>query len=80
MDIIELGFTRVSPLSLDMLGGSPAGSACSKIGREPVLAASYMRVAKAMTSGDSGVGWVVVSPWGAAIPGCCRRNQLYGFD
>ncbi len=48
--------TRLSPLSLVMFGGRPAGSACSKIGTSPRLAASYIRVANAITSGDSGVG------------------------
>lgn len=54
--------TRLSPLSLVMFAGRPAGSACSKIGTSPCLAASYIRVANAMTSGESGVGWIVWSP------------------
>ena len=54
--------TRLSPLSLAMFGGRPAGSACSKIGMSPCLAASYIRVANAMISGDSGVNWIVWSP------------------
>ena len=48
--------TRLSPLSLVIFGGRPAGSACSKISTSPCLAASYIRVANATTSGDSGVG------------------------
>ncbi len=54
--------TRLSPLSLVIFGGRPAGSACSKIGMSPCLAASYIRVANAMISGDSGVGGIVWSP------------------
>ena len=54
--------TRLSPLSLVIFGGRPAGSACSKIGMSPCLAASYIRVANAIISGDSGVGWIVWSP------------------
>ena len=50
--------TRVSPLSLAMLGGRPAGSACSKIAVSPFRAASYMRLANATTSGESIVGWL----------------------
>ena len=48
--------TRLSPLSLVIFGGRPAGSACSKISMSPCLAASYIRVANAIISGDSGVG------------------------
>lgn len=58
------GCTKVSPLSLVMLGGRPAGSACSKTAVSPARAELYMRVAKAITSGDSGVGWIVWSPGG----------------
>ena len=54
--------TRLSPLSLVMFGGRPAGSTCSKIAVSPCLAASYIRVANAMISGDSAVGWMVWSP------------------
>ena len=48
--------TRLSPLSLVIFGGRPAGSACSNISMSPCLAASYIRVANATMSGDSGVG------------------------
>ena len=57
--VVRDQFTRLSPLSLVIFGGRPAGSACSKIGTSPCLAASYIRVANAMISGDSGVGWIV---------------------
>lgn len=48
--------TRLSPLSLVILGGRPAGSACSKIAVSPFRAASYMRLANAIISGESAVG------------------------
>ena len=54
--------TRLSPLSLVIFGGRPAGNACSNIRTSPCLAASYIREAKATISGDSGVGKIVRSP------------------
>ena len=48
--------TRLSPLSLVILGGRPAGSACSKIAVSPFRAASYMRLANAIISGELAVG------------------------
>ena len=48
--------TRLSPLSFVILGGRPAGSACSKIAVSPFRAASYMRLANATISGESAVG------------------------
>ena len=43
--------TKLSPLSLVKLAGSPAGSACWKTSSCPWRAALYMRVAKADSSG-----------------------------
>lgn len=71
----EEGRTRLSPLSLVMLGGRPAGSACSKIGKSPCRAASYIRVANAMISGDSGVGWTVWSPIGFDCTVFCWKKE-----
>lgn len=45
--------TNVSPFSFVIFGGSPAGRACWKTATSPVLAASYIRPANAMTSGES---------------------------
>ena len=69
--------SRVSPLSFVMFAGKPAGSACSKMGRSPARAASYMRVAKAITSGESGVGWMVWSLVGFAMLGVIYKLREY---
>lgn len=50
----EGGNTRVSPLSLVILAGRPAGRACWKTGRSPARAALNMRVAKSIISGVRG--------------------------
>ena len=71
--------TRLSPLSLVMFGGRPAGNACSKIGTSPCLAASYIRVAKAMISGDSGLGWMVWSPMTLNRQSLMRRRLRCTF-
>lgn len=70
--------TKLSPLSLVIFAGRPAGRACSKTATSPLRAASYIRLAKAMTSGDSRDGWICWSPmvvmnW---LP-MMRRGVLY---
>ena len=70
--------TKLSPLSLVIFAGRPAGRACSKTAVSPLRAASYMRLAKAMTSGDSRDGWICWSPMVARnwLP-LMRRGVLY---
>ena len=62
-----------------MFGGRPAGSACSKIGMSPCLAASYILVANAIISEDSGVGWMVWSPMASIgqLPVSIRVIEIY---
>jgi hypothetical protein len=47
----QYDYTKLSPFSFTRVAGRPAGRACWKISIWPDRAASYMRVARSVTSG-----------------------------